>query len=213
MARLREEGSDDSLKALIEQGKRVVLRLRSLSIPTLAVLNGVAAGAGLGLALACDLRLASKEARLGATFSRVGLHPDWGTSYFLTRMAGAYVARDLILTGRLIDAEEARELGLVNWVVAPEELDACARRRIEELRDAAPLSIRTAKETIARAEIATLGEILDVEERAQLACFRTEDALDGFRAFSENDVPRSRGDSHESSARSIPSNVRPCTGF
>jgi 2-(1,2-epoxy-1,2-dihydrophenyl)acetyl-CoA isomerase len=84
MARLLGEGSDDSLKALIEQGKCVVLRLRSRSIPTFAVLNGVAVGAGLGLALACDLRLASKEARLGATFSRVGLHPDWGTSYFLT---------------------------------------------------------------------------------------------------------------------------------
>jgi 2-(1,2-epoxy-1,2-dihydrophenyl)acetyl-CoA isomerase len=194
MAQLREEGNDGrALKPLIEQGKRVVLRLRSLPIPTLAVLNGVAAGAGLGLALACDLRIASSQARLGATFSRVGLHPDWGTSYFLTRLAGADGARDLVFTGRLIGAKEAWELGLVNWVVEPDELDEFAHKRIEELRDAAPLSIRTAKETIARAETASLEETLDVEERAQLDCFRTEDALEGFRAFGEKRRPSFKG--------------------
>ena len=129
MAELRRESRSEALAPLIEQGKRVVQRLRDLPIPSVACVNGVAAGAGFGLALACDLRIASATARFAASFSRLGLHPDWGTSFFLTRLAGAAVARELIFTGRLIDAAEALRLGLVNRVVEPGRRTGGARER------------------------------------------------------------------------------------
>lgn len=181
------------IASLVEQGKRVVSALRDLPIPSLACVNGVAAGAGLGLALACDLRIASSSARLGATFARIGLHPDWGVSYALTRLAGPAVARDLVFSGRLVPAEEARELGLVNWVVSPEELEERTREKAEVLRDAAPLAIRWAKRTLARAEDASLDEVLDLEAEAQLACFDTEDAREGLRAFRRKSRPEFKG--------------------
>jgi 2-(1,2-epoxy-1,2-dihydrophenyl)acetyl-CoA isomerase len=112
--RAMENLRDEDLKSFIQQGKRVVTSLRSLAIPTVASIHGVAAGAGFSLALACDLRIASLTARLGATFSHLGLHPDWGGSYFLTRLAGSGMARDLVLSGRLVDSDEAYRLGLIN---------------------------------------------------------------------------------------------------
>jgi len=193
MTSMRAEGSTDELKPLIAQGKKVVRRFSSLPIPTLASVNGVAAGAGFSLALACDLRIASKKARFGASFARIGLHPDWGGTYFLTRLGGAAVARDLIFSGRLIDAEEALILGLVNEVVDHESLVERTRDKALELASAAPTSIRYAKEGIARAEHASLDEILDYEEEAQLTCFRSEDALEGLRAFGEKRRPDFKG--------------------
>jgi 2-(1,2-epoxy-1,2-dihydrophenyl)acetyl-CoA isomerase len=191
--RAMENLRDEDLKSFIGQGKRVVTLLRSLPIPTVASIHGVAAGAGLSLALACDLRIASRSARLGATFSRLGLHPDWGGTYFLTRLAGPGVTRDLVLSGRLVDAEEAFRIGLVNWVVPDEDLARFAREKAQELRDAAPGSVRWAKEAIALAEGGSLEEVLDFEERAQLACFATEDRREGIRAFLEKRRPVFKG--------------------
>jgi len=193
MAKLRRQGRWEALAPLIEQGKRVVQRLRDLPIPSVACVNGVAAGAGFGLALACDLRIASATARFAASFSRIGLHPDWGTSYFLTRLAGAAVARELIFTGRLIDAAEASRLGLVNRVVEPEALAKDSRELAEELAAAAPLSIQYAKKAVALAEGGSLDEVLDFESEAQLACFRSDDALEGIQAFEEKRRPRFKG--------------------
>jgi 2-(1,2-epoxy-1,2-dihydrophenyl)acetyl-CoA isomerase len=184
---------DADLKSFIQQGKRVVTALTSLPIPSVASIQGVAAGAGFSLALACDLRVASRSARLGATFSRLGLHPDWGATYFLTRLAGPGVARDLVLSGRLIDSEEGFRLGLLNWVVPDEDLARFALEKARELRDAAPGSVRWAKEAIALAEGASLDEVLEFEERAQLACFATEDRREGIRAFLEKRRPVFKG--------------------
>jgi 2-(1,2-epoxy-1,2-dihydrophenyl)acetyl-CoA isomerase len=191
--RSMENLRDEDVKSYIQQGKRVVTLLRSLPIPTVASIHGVAAGAGFSLALACDLRIASRSARLGATFSRLGLHPDWGGAYFLTRLAGRGVASDLVLSGRLVDAEEAARLGLVNWVVSEEDLPRFTLEKARELSDAAPASVRWAKEAIALAERAPLEEVLDFEERAQLACFTTEDRREGIRAFLEKRRPVFKG--------------------
>ncbi|HXV62427.1 MAG TPA: enoyl-CoA hydratase-related protein, partial [Vicinamibacteria bacterium] len=120
-------------------------------------------------------------------------HPDWGVSYFLTRIAGSAVARDLVFSGRLVPAEEALSLGLVNWVVSPDELQARALQKAREFRDAAPVSIRWAKQTLARAEDATLEEVLELEQHAQLACFRSEDAREGLNALLEKMTPNFKG--------------------
>jgi 2-(1,2-epoxy-1,2-dihydrophenyl)acetyl-CoA isomerase len=191
--RAMENLGDEDLKSFIQQGKRVVTGLRSLPIPTVAAIHGVAAGAGFSLALACDLRVATRSARVGATFSRLGLHPDWGGTYFLTRLAGPGVTRDLVLSGRLVDSEEAFRLGLVNWVVPDDDLPGFTLEKARELRDAAPGSVRWAKEAIALAEGGSLEEVLEFEERAQLACFATEDRCEGIRAFLEKRRPVFKG--------------------
>ena len=191
--RVMENLPDEDLKSFIQQGKRVVTSLRSLPIPTIASIHGVAAGAGFSVALACDLRIASGNTRLGATFSRLGLHPDWGGTYFLTRLAGPAVAHDLLLSGRLVDSDEAFRLGLINWVVPDEDLLKFTLEKARELRDAAPGSVRWAKAAIALADGGSLAEVLEFEERAQLACFATEDRREGFRAFLEKRRPVFKG--------------------
>jgi 2-(1,2-epoxy-1,2-dihydrophenyl)acetyl-CoA isomerase len=187
--RAMENAGEEDLKSFIQKGKRVVACLRSLPIPTVASINGVAAGAGFSLALACDLRIASRTARLGATFSRIGLHPDWGGTYFLTQLAGPGVARDLVLSGRLVDpmrhCARSHQLGTGDLRNSP--------REAQELSDAAPVSVRWAKEAIALAERGSLEEVLDFEERAQLACFATEGRSEGIRAFLEKRRPVFKG--------------------
>jgi 2-(1,2-epoxy-1,2-dihydrophenyl)acetyl-CoA isomerase len=183
----------EELALFVSQGKRVVRTLRSLPIPTLASIDGIAAGAGLGLALACDLRIASSGARLGATFARIGLHPDWGSTYSLTRICGPAAARELIFSGRLVEADEALRLGLVHRVVGPADLTSAARETAEALRDAAPLALRWAKKAIAFSERALFEEVLDFEEEAQRACLASEDAREGIRAFVEKRRPSFKG--------------------
>ena len=193
MAELRRKKDTETLRRLMESGRRVVELLRDLPLPTLAAIHGVAAGAGLSLALACDLRLASKDARLGATFSKVGLHPDWGATYFLPRLVGTGTACEMIFTGRLLGAEEALRVGLVNRVVEVAEFPERVLDMARELAAAAPRSVRLAKEAIYDAGGASLDQMLDYEEEAQAACFDTEDSLEGFTAFTEKRPPRFKG--------------------
>jgi 2-(1,2-epoxy-1,2-dihydrophenyl)acetyl-CoA isomerase len=193
MATLRRDGNVEEVKRLMRAGREVVELLRGLPLPTLAAVNGVAAGAGLSLALACDVRIASRDARLGASFSRVGLHPDWGGSFFLPRLVGTGAACELIFTGRMLSAEEAFRIGLVNRVVNAEEFPAKVSELAHELAEAPPRAIRWAKEAIYDAPHMSLDEILDLEEEAQADCFASEDALEGLSAFEEKRSPRFRG--------------------
>lgn len=181
------------VEPLILQGRDVIITLAHLPLPTIAAVNGVAVGAGLGLALACDLRIATESARLGATFARIGLHPDWGTCYFLTRLAGSAAARELVFTGRLVDANEAFRLGLVNAVIRDDSFHAAVHAKAEAICAAAPIAVARAKRTLALAETASLDEVLAVEQAAQLACFDTEDAREGLKAFVDKRVPSFRG--------------------
>ena len=193
MAELRRQGDTEEARQLLESGRRVVELLRGMPLPTLAAINGVAAGAGLSLALACDLRIASKKARLGATFSRVGLHPDWGSSFFLPRLVGTGVACEMIFTGRLLSAEEAFRVGLINRVVEPEAFADQVSQMAHELAAAPPRVVRFAKEAIYDAASASLDQMLDYEEEAQVSCFESEDSLEGFTAFAEKRPPRFQG--------------------
>jgi enoyl-CoA hydratase/carnithine racemase len=172
---------------------RTLLAMRDAPQPILAAVNGAAAGAGMNLALACDLRLASTAAKFSQAFVKRGLHPDWGGTYFLPRVVGTAKAAELIFTGAQIDAAEALRLGIVSQVVAPEELLPAAHALARAIAAGPPIAIRLAKRGILRNAEADLRSALEYETFAQNACFETEDAREGIRAFVEKRPPVFRG--------------------
>ena len=177
------------LEPLLALGRGIVTRLDALAIPTVAVVNGPAAGAGLNLALACDVRLASDQASFGETFVRIGLHPDWGGTYFLPRLVGLAQAMELCWSGEVIGAERAREIGLVNRVIAHAKLGAEADAYLARLAAAPRASVRLAKRTLRAALHRSLSGCLDAEVEAQAVCWRSPDSAEGLAAFVEKREP------------------------
>jgi enoyl-CoA hydratase/carnithine racemase len=172
---------------------RVLLAMRDAPQPIIAAVNGAAAGAGMNLALGCDIRLASTAARFGETFVKRGLHPDWGGTYFLPRLAGMAKAAELIFTGEMIDAAEALRLGLVSAVYPPEELLPAAHDLARRIAAGPPIAIRLAKRALYHGEGTDLRGGLEFETFAQNICFETEDAREGIRAFVEKRPPQFKG--------------------
>ena len=174
-----------AMTALIEAGRRVVMTIRSSAKPVIGSINGVAAGGGANLALACDVRIASRDAKLGQTFNRIGLHPDWGGTYFLPRLVGPAKALELFWGADVIGADECLRLGLFNRVVAPDALAAETTAYARMLAAKPALSLSLAKRAVYRSMDQSLPEMLDYELDAQLRCFRSGDAREGIAAFLE----------------------------
>jgi 2-(1,2-epoxy-1,2-dihydrophenyl)acetyl-CoA isomerase len=194
MARIRQEDSRfEEIATWLKAGGAVVQALSSLPKPSLASLAGVAAGAGCNLALACDFRIASQTASLGETFSRVGLHPDWGGTYFLPRLVGVSKALELFATGEMISAPEAHRIGLVNRVVSDGHLEEETRAFALRLAAAPSLSFLAAKEAVGRSLSCSLSAMLVYERHAQQRCWESADAAEGIRAFLEKRPPRFQG--------------------
>ncbi len=187
-----EEGMD-----LLEHMRRyvnpLILHLRRIEKPVLAVVNGVAAGAGMSLVLASDLRMASTDAQFLTAFARVGLVPDAGATYFLPRLVGLAKAVELWALSEPLRAEEAWRLGLVNWVVPPEELSDRAREVAVRLAQGPTRAYGLLKRALLRSLDADLSSTLDYEAMLQTVAFRTEDHIEGRRAFFEKRPPRFRG--------------------
>lgn len=194
MADLLERGDEETFTSYVEAGMRVVRRIRSLTQPVIAAVNGAAAGAGASLALACDMRIASGHASIGITFNRIGLHPDWGTTYFLPRLVGAGRAAELVLSGRMVDAREAERIGLFERVLAAESFQEEVSRFAAELAAKPPLALTAAKQTLARSFENDLSSMLAAEAEVQLACFRSADAREGIAAFREKRPGLFRGE-------------------
>ncbi|HKJ91881.1 MAG TPA: enoyl-CoA hydratase-related protein, partial [Longimicrobiales bacterium] len=170
-----------------------VRRIDEMSKPVIAAVNGPAAGAGACLALACDLRVASSSASIGFTFARVGLHPDWGGSYFLPRLVGPALAAELIYTGGMIGAERAEQLGLFNIVVAPDALENAARTLAGQIASGPRQVITAAKKILRTSLTLPLASVLELETEAQLNAFRSPDFREGLHAFMEKRTPRFNG--------------------
>lgn len=168
------------------------LSIRTLRVPTIALLHGPAMGAGLCFALACDLRLAAHGATMGLNFVRLGLHPGMGATYLLPRLVGPSVAADLLLTGRTIDAAEARAIGLVNGVHGLEELHDRARSLAVQIATAGPLAVARCKASLQH-DRAALEEALDREAAAQALDYATQDLAEGVRAAKERRAPAFTG--------------------
>ncbi len=172
---------------------RTLSAMRDAPQPIIAAVNGAAAGAGMNLALACDIRIASSAAKFTQAFVKRGLHPDWGGTYFLPRVVGMAKACEMIFTGDLLDAAEALRLGLVSQVVPPEDLLPVAYDLARRIAAGPPVAIRLAKRSLyANADLDLRGA-LQLETMAQNICFETEDATEGIRAFVEKRPPVFRG--------------------
>lgn len=172
----------------------VALMLHELPIPTVAKVDGVAVGAGWNLALGCDLVVATPGSRFSQIFAKRGLSLDFGGSWLLPRLVGMQQAKRLALLAEMIDAEEAERLGLVTWVVAPEDLDGFVDDLTARLTAAAPVAVRQSKALLHENADRPLRDALASEARTQAVNFATADAPEAFRAFTEKREPGFTGE-------------------
>jgi enoyl-CoA hydratase len=179
-------------RAFGELGQEIGRLLETMPKPTIAAVNGFALGGGCEVALACDIRYASDKAKLGLPEVGLGVIPGWGGTQRLARLVGLGLAKELILTGRLVDAREALERGLVNAVFPPDELFPKALELAESLAAKSPLALAAAKEAVGRSlPDVEPGLEREVELFAQL--FGSEDRREGMTAFLEKREPRFTG--------------------
>jgi len=188
----RSDTYDDRVRGLRQRMEAARL-LHETAKPTIAMLRGPVAGAGLSLALACDMRVASETSRLTTAFAKVGLSGDFGGSWFLTRLVGPSKARELYLTSPVLGAAEALALGLVNRVVADGELEAETRRLASSLANGPRITLNYIKQNMNLAEHAGLAEVMDAEALRHTRCAQTEDHREAAAAFVEKRAPVFKG--------------------
>ncbi|HEY7293413.1 MAG TPA: enoyl-CoA hydratase-related protein [Dehalococcoidia bacterium] len=169
------------------------LALRDLDKPTIGAINGVVAGAGIGIATALDIRIASSAARFSTVFIKRGLGPDFGSSYFIPRLVGSARAYELFFTGRFVMAEEALQIGLVNRVVEPEKLMDEALALAHELAAGPPQAMTFTRRALQRSLQNTLEQQLEFEWTNQIVALDSEDAREGVQAWLEKRPPRFLG--------------------
>ena len=189
MAEGGEQRSAAEATAHLRSRMEVSRILHELPKPTIAMINGPAAGAGLAFALACDLRIAGASARLVTAFVKVGLSGDFGGSFFLTRLVGTAKARELYFTGRPVDAEEALSIGLVNRVVPDDQLGDAAMQLARTLAQGPQIALSLMKRNMNCAESDGLAQLLDMEAANMVQAARTEDHREAARAFVEKRAP------------------------
>lgn len=169
------------------------LAVRALDIPTIAAINGAAVGAGLCMALACDLRVASDDAKISTGFTRLGLHPGMAGTYLLTRLVGSARSADLMFTSRTVSGTEAATMGLVNSSVPAGRLHEEAHALARQIAANAPIAMRMTKRAIQLAERADLEMMLEYEGLAQPVTMATNDLLEGLAAVKEKRPPHFEG--------------------
>lgn len=184
---------DDKIRALQHRQQTLTLRLYELAKPTIAALPGAAAGAGMSIALACDIRIGASSAFFAPGFAAIGLSGDYGGSWQLTQIVGPAKAKEIYFTGRRVLAEEALALGLLNEVVADEDLATRSAGLAKQIASGPPLAIRYMKQNINRATQADLKTCLDWEADGQVRVAQTRDHKEGVRAFIEKRKPVFKG--------------------
>ncbi len=189
---LRKKGLlKDPTREFSERGGLALARLRQV---TIAAINGPATGLGATLPLGCDIRLASTEARIGFPFLRLGILPEFGSTFYLPRLVGMGKACELIFTGQMIDAQEAKEIGLVNKVLPPEKLMGEAYALAEKIAKMPPIALTLSKRVLYQGLRAPdLASQLQYEALALVHLFGTSDHEEGVRAFLEKREPQFQG--------------------
>jgi enoyl-CoA hydratase/carnithine racemase len=181
----RKGPSESGLQVVPMQGSVAWIPhiMRNMKKPIIASINGPAVGAGFTIALACDIRIASEEAQMGAPFVRVGLIPELGSTYNLPRLIGVAKACELVFTGKTIGAKEAKEIGLVNEVVPKDELEAATYKTASEIAQVAPIPLQLAKKALYQGLESDMVTQIEFEQLGQSTCFKTEDFREGIEAF------------------------------
>jgi 2-(1,2-epoxy-1,2-dihydrophenyl)acetyl-CoA isomerase len=188
-------GMDPNMKLLARRARhrgilRNVLRpLFDLEKPVIAAVNGVAVGAGFNIALACDFVVSSDKAMYSQIFTKMGLVPDLGGLYFLTRIVGVNKAKELCFTAKKISAQEAYDLGIVNHVVPHDDLLAETRKIAEEIAAGPPVALAMIKTLLNKSADSTLDQMLEYEGYAQTLAYTTPDHAEGVAAFREKRAP------------------------
>lgn len=178
----------DELRSRMLPFYRAWLSIRRLEVPTIAAINGPAIGAGLCMALACDIRYAARGARMGVPFTKLGIHPGMAGTYLLPDVVGPAAARDLFLTGRLVEAEEALGLGLVSRVMEPETFRDDVLAVAADVAGTAPIATRLTKRALQLGH-ASIETALEWEALAQPVTLATADLLEGIAAAQEKRAP------------------------
>ena len=186
-------GRFEDFQPLVGGGPGVVRAIMHSEKPVLAAVNGVAAGGGMSLALACDVRWAAEGARFGQSFVKIGLHPDWGAVYTLPRIVGVSRALELMWTGDLIGAAEAERYGIVSRVLAADRLLADMLEFADRLARGPAVALAEIKHSVRESLGYTLEEALARELAAQERCWGTADAREGFQAFLDKREPTFEG--------------------
>lgn len=186
-------------RLLVNSGRQanmasVAFQIWNMNKPVIAAVNGVAAGASFSVAMACDIRIASEEARFSQIFVKRGLIPEVGSTYFLPRLVGTARACEMIFTGDAVGAREAEAIGLVNRVVPAEDLMKATRELAGRIAKNSPLTLALAKRALYKgAAEADLRSQMDYEFYVNNICTFTEDFREGIRAFSEKREPEFKG--------------------
>src|SRR5207249_2381511 len=174
LKQLRDHKDEEAFRRVLAAGQKITRTMRSLWKPVIAAVNGPCAGAGFSFALGCDIRIASEAASFGASFALIGLHPDWGGSWFLPRLVGSAKACELVFTGSMISAQEAERIGLVNRVVPHEQLMPAVMDLALKMARNVPQVLRLAKESIYLSLTSDLETAFARESEVQGQCFYSE---------------------------------------
>jgi len=192
MEKIIAESDFDMIQEFLVWGRAVLNGIRSLPIPVIAAVNGPAAGAGMNLALVCDIRIASEKATFGQTFINIGLHPDWGGTYFLPRVVGPSRALEMFWTGRVITAQEAKDLGIIEFLVPHEQLYDEVDKLAQQLASKSRMVLGQIKKGVYEGMKQDLDFVLKHEEESQAECIRSEEAKKGMTAFLEERARRKK---------------------
>jgi enoyl-CoA hydratase/carnithine racemase len=190
----KDLGTSDML-AVQYSIRDIMLAMRRCPQPIISIVQGAASGGGFALALASDIRLATPDARMNASFLRIGLTGcDMGVSYFLPRMVGSSVAAQYLLTGRFMDAQRAQALGLVSTVAPLPDLQQEAQALADDMLRTTPLGLRLSKEALGLSlDMGSLEAVMAMEDRQQILCTQTEDFQEGMQAFLQKRPPQYSG--------------------
>jgi len=186
-------GDEADMKAGMELGQKVFDKIETFDKPVIAAINGYALGGGLEMAAACDFRIASEKASLGNTEVNLGLIPSWGGCVRIPKLIGRANAAQILLMGERFDAKEAERLGLLNKVVAPDELKSTAMYLAGQLATKAPIAMRLVKNILSKAMEISMEEGNKMMIEGGITCMKSEDIAEGISAFFEKRTPKFKG--------------------